>query len=121
MRFYLGSDDTFSLQRQIDECYQGEDESIVQFISRMLKLIRMQDPNKSEEQAVMTIKNHLRAYYQRQLAPFRIVLLDDLNDKCLGLEASSASTKLAPILGHNINKQGIKTDRGLYDLGTSEY
>lgn len=95
MRFYLRSDDVFSIQQQIDHCFQRDGESITQFMPRLLQLFDLLKEEKTEQQLVVAVKMKLRSFYQRQLAPFDVRDLDRLTELCLRLEANKASTKEA--------------------------
>ena len=94
-RHYLGESDRQSIRRTIDRCYQYEDEPVARFMPRLLRLVSLIEPNKSEIDKVELVRDRLRSKYQSKLATYRIDNLESLNDICLSLESGFHAETIA--------------------------
>lgn len=95
IKHWIGEQDRLAVRRIIDKMYQNEKESIRTFMPRLVRMIKTIDPDKPPDELVEMVKIKLRPAYQEKLTMFVISTLEELNEKCLQIEAGmeAAATK----------------------------
>lgn len=95
IRQYLGDADKQSIRQIIERTHQKDKEPAAVFIPRMVRMFRLADPLKSNEEMVSAVRGKLRAVYQDKLVYYDIYTIEDLNDACRRIEAGLAAAKSA--------------------------
>lgn len=91
IRHYLGDADKQMLRRQLEQTKQGERERATNFIPRVLRMIELVDPDKSERDLVDIILSKLRIIFQDKLVLANLYTIEQLNDACLRIESNLES------------------------------
>lgn len=95
VRHWMGESDRVATRRIIDKMKQKENESVRVFMPPLVRLIRCIEPNKPEDELVEIVKEKLQPHYQEKLALYLINSLDELNCKCLQIEAGMSAAAAA--------------------------
>lgn len=104
IKHWIGEQDRLAVRRIIDEMRQRDNEKINVFMPKVVRMVRCIDPDKPEDELVELVKKKLKPQYQEKLALYIINTLEELNSKCLQIEAGMAAAAAA-----SSNKDGGKT------------
>lgn len=86
LRSYIGPDAIQNLKEEFQRIRQKREEPIMEFIPRVLRLMRLVDPNQEEVERVKDIKVRLLDEFQDRLIGKNPTSLLELNDICLEIE-----------------------------------
>lgn len=86
LRTFVGPDAEQSIKEEYQRTKQRKDETITEFIPRLLRLMRLMDPNQTEYSRVKDIKSKLTDDYRDKLIGKNPETILELNDICLEIE-----------------------------------
>lgn len=86
IQYYVGNDLLHSMKEELNHTRQRKDEPVTDFIPRVIRLMRMVNPDQNEESQTLDIKKKLTSSYQDRLVGQKFYRLQDLNDVCLEIE-----------------------------------
>lgn len=94
-RYYIGRDENLSLERQIRDAQQKQNETSTSFISRYARLATIADPNISQEKMVNAIRIRLRPEIMERLTSHHLIYnLEDLSLACISIEDNLRALRL---------------------------
>lgn len=86
LRFYVGPDELDAVKEELNKTRQMREETVTEFMPRLLRLVKIIDPKISEREKVREVRNKLRDVYQDKLLGQHPTTLTELNDLCLEIE-----------------------------------
>lgn len=93
IRFFIGPEEQESIRRELRRCRQRRDEMVINFISRMTRIINIAEPNLNEAEKVRDIKLELKDSYQDRLVGHKPSTIEELNDLCQEIEERLEATQ----------------------------
>lgn len=86
VRYFIGPEEQENIRRELRRCRQRKDETSIEFISRVMRLIKIAEPDLIEKEQVREIRLKLRDNYQDRLIGLKPETIEELNDVCLEVE-----------------------------------